>query len=173
MSRMIGHYLRWFASHGEGRCTWSRQWQKQAPGTSISRIISCCQHLPFKNERAEAQGLGQAVKCYYSNVHPTPAVLLGTVPQMETLASLLSAGHNEHSGLLPSLGSAVRYPGKPFLKSRGPRQSRKPMSEIMLGLLRPGQEWLEGRWRRQRESHEHGAKGIIPCSRDWNESQRN
>lgn len=161
-----GHYLRWFDSHGEGRCTQSRQRQKQAPRTSISRIMSCCQHLPFKNERTETQGLGQAVKYYYSNVHPTPAVLLGTVPQLGTLAPLPSAGHNGHSGLLPSLGSAVRHPGKPFLKSWGPRQSRKPMSETTLGLLRTGQEWLEGSWRRQREQHEHGAKGIIACSRD-------
>ena len=37
-------------------------------------------------------------------------------------------------GLLPSLGSTVRHPGKPFLKSQGPRWSRKPMSETMLGL---------------------------------------
>lgn len=93
------------------------------------------------------------------HVHPAPAVLLGIAPQLEALAPLPSAGHNGHSGLLPSLGSAVRHPGKPFLKSWGPRWRRKPMSETTLGLLRTGQEWLEGSWSRQREQHESESWG--------------
>ena len=78
------------------------------------------------------------------DTHLAPAVWLGTASFAGGSGSTSSAGHGGHSGLLPSLGSTVRHPGKPFLKSQGPRWSRKPMSETMLGLWRTGQEWLEG-----------------------------
>lgn len=106
--------------------------------------MSCFQHLPCENQRAETQGSGQPVKCYY------PAVILplqlhwAQLPSWRLRLHFPQLAHGGLSGLLPSLGSAVRHPGKPFLKSWGPRWSRKPMSETTLALLRTGQPWLEG-----------------------------
>lgn len=99
--------------------------------------MSCFQHLPWKNQRAETQGLG-------CGTHPGPAVSLGTAPQQGAPAPLPSA--DPWRALWPPAQAwqCCETPREAFLKSWGPRWSRKPVSETTLGLLRTGQEYLEG-----------------------------
>lgn len=105
--------------------------------------MSSFPHLSWDNQTAETQALGRAVKCH-SMRSSCPCGFPGlSSPRRKRLLRFPQLAHGGHSGLLPSPGRAVRHPGKPFLKSWGPRWSRKPMSETTLSLLRTGQEWLE------------------------------
>lgn len=124
-----GHCLRWLQPHGEGR---HKQWLIQVSEdkqmgmflASRQRQNRLLEHFFLKSSAVSStcilrtrgqrcQDWARLLNATAPHVHPVPAFLLGTAPQLEALAPLPSAGHNGHPGLLPSLGSAVRHQGSP------------------------------------------------------------